>query len=874
MSNNSAYEAHEYLFCPSENCINIPEISYSYNPLKHNIKYKCNCQVNEQNINIQEFLEKSNIICHYCKEIIKEENYFVCSDCHNIFDNNCKKDHNQNDNHSNFSEKKIKNHTSLCNEHNFPIKCYCEDCNKLICPQCYDFHDDKGHSILQISKNVSKFFINQNEFDKINSTFNKQKNILEEIKKINNDLISSLENDLKIKQKIIDNYNVNKTNIISNINIKNLYLMNEENYESLFQKILSKKENIQNQEKDIDTFLDEILIIFYYSLMILKDKSLANGLINSMEIKITNLNKAHNNIKDNKNINFENNINSSNILINSNNHNISNKINPEKEIKDLDNINPSSINIEVLNISKEPNFEYKDINNKNENNLINKENLFNSNINIVNNEYKKIENNEVINDNRPKKSLSLHKIKKNKSSKKKKINSDEESFEIYEEKGKKKEKKKQKHKNKAEKDKNFISSMVSLMSGNFAISNNRKVEIYDFRKLDFSKKRKTFNKKSINESNCLLQRIYFTNDYKGKYISYIHQFSDETLLCSVYSQIIRIKLINNDKGHIIIGFIKLEDLELPRKIISLGDSLLAVLSEKKKNCFIKIYEKNDNYQINFNNNNQINFQVENINQKNEINKLFPVNINNENKVQDDENEQDITNIKEDHSFKMIEDNFKNKDKLFVSIFEIKKDLKEKIEGNNDKDFNKYEYEFVATSNADLSFGKDEIIIYGIIKDNKDKYQVCTINKIANLSCSKEPNSICQISNKYLCIGLKDYGRSNQKNGFALINIFTRKFYVIIKDEQINCLFCDKENSLLMASMEVINEKYKYYNSKIYKIIVTKENEENDKIEFNEIYNYKNKKSELIISIQKIPNEKLIFITSSQYADLEIVKADI
>ena len=128
--------------------------------------------------------------------------------------------------------------------------------------------------------------------------------------------------------------------------------------------------------------------------------------------------------------------------------------------------------------------------------------------------------------------------------------------------------------------------MVSLKSGNFAISNNRKVEIYDFRKLDFSKKRKTFNKQSIKESNCLLQRIYFTNDYKGKYISYIHQFPDETLLCSVYSQIIRIKLINNDKGHIIIGFIKLEDLELPRKIISLGDSLLAVLSEKKKNYFI------------------------------------------------------------------------------------------------------------------------------------------------------------------------------------------------------------------------------------------------------------------------------------------------
>ena len=233
-------------------------------------------------------------------------------------------------------------------------------------------------------------------------------------------------------------------------------------------------------------------------------------------------------------------------------------------------------------------------------------------------------------------------------------------------KGKKNEKQKRKHKNKTEKDKNFISSMVALESGNFAISNNRKVEIYDFRKLDFLKKRKTFNKMLIKEINYLLQRIFFTRDFKGKYISYIHQFPDETLLYSVYSQIIRIKLINNDKDHIIIGYIKLEDLELPRKIISLGDSLLAVLSDKKKNCYIKIYEKNENHQIHSNNNNnQVNFQIENINKNNEIKQLLQGNINIENI--DDENEQDIINIKEDISFKIPEDNFKDKDIFFISF---------------------------------------------------------------------------------------------------------------------------------------------------------------------------------------------------------------
>ena len=837
---------------PSENCTNIPEISYDYNPLKQNVKYKCLCKINEQNMNIQKFLEKSNLNCHYCKEIIKDENFFVCSECHNIFDNNCKKDHNLNSNHSNFSQKNIKNNISLCNEHNSPLKCFCENCNKPICLQCYNFHDDNGHFILQISKNTSKFFINQNEFNNIKSTYEKQKDIFDKIKIINSNIITSLENDLKIKQKIIDNYDDNKNNFNSNINNKNLYLTNNKKYENLLQNLLnSEEEEEQNHEKDINKYLDEILIIFYYSLMILKDKSFADEFINNMKQKIDNLYNEFNNIKDNKNINYENN-NSSNILLNSSNNNILSIINPINEKKESDKINSSNNDIEDFIIPKEQN----DFINKNENNLINEENPINSEINIDNNENEKIENNEALNNkNSQKKSLFSAKTRKKRRLKKRKIISDEESYEVNEEKEKKKENKKRKHKKITEKDKNFISSMVALKSGNFAISNNRKVEILDFRKFDFSKKRKTYNKKLIKESNCLLQKIYFTKDFKGKYISYIYQLPDETLLCSVYSQIIRIKLTNGDKNNFIIGYIKLDDFELPRKIISVGDSLLCVLSEKKKNCYIKIYEKNNNFGIYSKNN-----HIDNINQNNEEEKSE--NINYEKGDKDKEVKQDIINIEEDSSFKSIENNIKDYDVLWVSIFEIKKDLNAKIEGNYDINFHKYLYEFVATSNSDLSLGKDILIFYGITRDNSNKFRVYTIDKIDNISCSKEPNSICQISNKYLCIGLKDYGRPKQKNGFALINIFTRKLDHIIKDEQINCLYYDKENNLLMASMEVMNEKYKYYNSKIYKIIVTEEDEEKDKVKFNEIYTYKNKTSRIIISILKIPNEKLIFVTSS------------
>ena len=77
-----------------------------------------------------------------------------------------------------------------------------------------------------------------------------------------------------------------------------------------------------------------------------------------------------------------------------------------------------------------------------------------------------------------------------------------------------------------------------------------------------------------------------------------------------------------------------------------------------------------------------------------------------------------------------------------------------------------------------------------------------INKI---SCSAETDSICQINEKYLCIGLQDYDLQEQQSGFALVNIITGKVDVI-KDDQINCIYYDKENSLLMASMEIIKKR--------------------------------------------------------------------
>ena len=156
MLEKSNSESHEYLFCPSEQCLNIPIIEYQYNPLKNDIQYKCICQDNNNamiNMNLQEFLEKSNITCHDCKRIIEGENFYICSDCKNYFDAKCSIFHGQNNNHTQIVIENKRNIMNVCKEHknNFMFKC--RDCNVLLCIKCnIDFHDDNDHTLIQLRK--------------------------------------------------------------------------------------------------------------------------------------------------------------------------------------------------------------------------------------------------------------------------------------------------------------------------------------------------------------------------------------------------------------------------------------------------------------------------------------------------------------------------------------------------------------------------------------------------------------------------------------------------------------------------------------------------------------------------------------------------
>ena len=181
--------------CPSGNCLNMPEIYYSNTIIKSEIQFKCICQNNtNKSIDLKEFLKKSNFICRKCGKNISK-NVIYCKDCNIIICENCMKLwHN---NHSNYD---IYN---SCPEHKLNYMVRCINCNKSLCNSCkIDSHDSYGHDV----RFLSQISVSKNDYEGINSPFEKQKQYLEKIKDIYNNYIKSLENDIQIKERIINTY--------------------------------------------------------------------------------------------------------------------------------------------------------------------------------------------------------------------------------------------------------------------------------------------------------------------------------------------------------------------------------------------------------------------------------------------------------------------------------------------------------------------------------------------------------------------------------------------------------------------------------------------------------------------------------------------
>ena len=889
---NIESQTNKYIFCPSGNCLNIPEIHYSNTPLKTEFQFRCECDINNKNMDLKEFLDKSSRLnCLICLRKITTNKINYCKNCNIIFDNSCIEYH-KSLSHDILLNEYIFN---FCLEHKNRYIFRCMECNKSLCINCdLNSHNDKLHTLNQISR----FSLNIKSMDEIKSIFDKQKKLFEKIKNIYNNIMQTLENDIQIKERIINNYITNKYDYNSYLNMNNLNVYNNEKFEKLLDDILLKSEQNKIDNKGIDTneYINNYLSIFYYILMINKEEEINNSLIKDLANKINNLDIPKNNLNNNIlnsyneqmmeekliNNNLDNSKNISTFSIKSNSHfnncitPFNNKFSYSNELYDVNILN--KYNTQIFPKNNDDNNNFNNLNipaNKSFSYVSNSPNNKNNYISHNEANYKASKSSEKKYDNKNSKiNKSSNKKKDKKKTPKKEKNKIIEEIEEYEDiymnnEIIKEEKKDLKITN------NIINNMIILKSGNFATSMKEAIEIYDLRKLNFSGDKSTY-KNDIIKNNCLLQKI---NIVKGRYITYVLELSDQTLLCATYSKIFRIKLTNHDLNHTFLSFIKIGN-ESPTKIITLGNEYLVVLTEIKKYCNIKIFQKNNkiiNEDINpclTNNNIRANEKNEQIN-CDDVPAIGNCGLFLKN------------DIYEDTSFELIHNNINENKKLFVTIFPIEKEYNE-LNNNEIKDGIKdnYSYEFIATSNYVFDYTKSRLAFYGLNKANENEFE--KIKEINNLSCSIGTDSICQINNKYLCVGLQRHNLNGQIDGFAFIDINKREICRIIYDNLgVSSLYYNPRKNLLLASMEIRDKQNYIYMTKIFNIIQNKGDRGNDDIELKEIYHYKNNNLYSITSIQLMNvsyykenvnecnlKENLIVATASKDSTLEVIKINI
>ena len=598
-------------------------------------------------------------------------------------------------------------------------------------------------------------------------------------------------------------------------------------------------------------------IIKKQRILLNKVKDMNNKLIQSLENDIE--------IKENILKNYENNKNNYSSILNFNNFEVNNIENFEKILNDISNKydefgkNVNSKNSEEIFVNTIVGPLYYSI-------MINNNNNYNKNItNLI---YKKIENLNKFLNSEENKNIKLDKEgninsiineekNKNIADDENKDNfadsensEDEECVEEEEEELiEKKEKIKKEDKfNSMEilniKQEKSIFNMIILHTGNIATSSMGSIMIYD-----------TNNLLSLEKDKYLLQKI---NISKNKKISYIYEFPDETLFFSAYNKIFHLKLIDNDKKYNILGIIELQKFELPSKLISIGDSILAALIVVKGNSLIKLFIK----------------------MKDSDKKLFSQNYddNNENYNSDDQSagllnsdfdcidKKEIGKDKEFYPYSK-NNNLNIDKKLLCSIFEIKK---------NFKNFGKNEckYEFISTSNSTYDYGEDKLEFYNI-KHNKDNENIefKVKKKIDKLSCSTEADSICQLNKQFICVGLQNHNKKDQINGFAIINIAKRDIKMIIEDLPIYSLSFNFENKILYSALDEIEGNKHNYLIKLYEVV-----EGMEEIYLNNIYEFKTEHKNIIVSLSELKNEadknkdkSLIIATSSIDSTLRLFK---
>ena len=152
----------------------------------------------------------------------------------------------------------------------------------------------------------------------------------------------------------------------------------------------------------------------------------------------------------------------------------------------------------------------------------------------------------------------------------------------------------------------------------------------------------------------------------------------------------------------------MQNQEHPYKIISLGETLLAVLILIYNHSLIRLYKKTKEHKYKDNEKNNSKEQIEDMEHNNDY-----------------LDKKDIEKDKEFFPF-IKKNNINDDEKYLCSIYEIKRI-------NNDINSDQL-YEFITTSNSTYTYGENKLE-FCIVENNNESIEYKKIKKISDIACS-------------------------------------------------------------------------------------------------------------------------------------------